>query len=60
MYFLSSFIWSGQGVTWVVVVRFVMGFLWGVEHSLWLPEAVLSQVIFVVSDWEPYLGNHIL
>jgi hypothetical protein len=31
-------------------------------RSLWLPEAVLnqSQVIFVVSDWEPYLGSHIL
>ena len=48
-----------------MLLYFVLGFLYlgsrlirGVVLA-WLPEAVLnqSQVILVVSDWEPYLGS---
>ena len=53
-------------MTWVYVVVFRIGgfVLLGLRLSrgvvwAWLPEAVLnqSQVILVVSDWEPYLGS---
>ena len=37
-------------------------FILGVYISLWLPRLVLNQrqVFIVVSDWEPYLGSHVL
>ena len=46
-------------MTWVIVVCFLSWGFVGRRRSLWLPEAVLnqSQVILVVSDWEPYLGS---
>ena len=46
-------------MTWVIVVCFLSWGFVGCLISLWLPEAVLnqSQVILVVSDWEPYLGS---
>ena len=52
-------------MTWVycvVVLFFFVGIGIAAEEGCsigWLPEAVLnqSQVILVVSDWEPYLGS---
>ena len=53
-------------MTWVYVVAFRIGVfvLLGLRLGrgvvwVWLPEAFLnqSQVILVVSDWEPYLGS---
>ena len=42
------------GVFVLLGMRLSRGVVWA-----WLPEAVLnqSQVILVVSDWEPYLGS---
>ena len=59
---LSLFIWSGCGCDMGYCGVFLSWGFVGCLRSLWLPEAVLnqSQVIIFVSDWEPYLGSHIL
>ena len=64
-YFVQARVWHVL-IMWCVLSCFFCRY-WDcgiveLSQSLWLPKVVLNQrqVFIVVSDWEPYLGSHIL